>query len=80
MNDIRRAEPETAGLSSMRLERIGDWMKRYVDEGKLPWAMAAIVREGAVVYREAAGLADVEAGRAIFPAMLSAASTRCPSR
>ena len=66
MTDIRRAEPEAVGLSSMRLDRVGDWMKRYVDEGKLPWAMTAIVREGALVYREAAGLADVEAGRAIF--------------
>ncbi|MCE2519722.1 MAG: beta-lactamase family protein [Alphaproteobacteria bacterium] len=67
MTDIQKAEPETAGLSSMRLERVGDWMRRYVDEGKLPWAMTAIIREGALVYREAAGLADVEAGRAIFP-------------
>lgn len=67
MTDIHRAEPEAVGLSSMRLDRVGDWMKRYVDEGKLPWAMTAIVREGVLVYREATGLADVEAGRDIFP-------------
>ena len=67
MTDIQRAEPEAVGLSSARLERIGDWMKRHVDEGRLPWAMTAVVREGALVYRQAAGLADVEAGRAIFP-------------
>ena len=67
MNDPHRADPEKAGLSSMRLERVGKWMTRYVDEGKLPWAMTAIIREGALVYHEAVGLADVEAGRPIFP-------------
>ncbi len=58
--------PESVGLSSARLARIDAWMQRYVDEGKLPWAMTAVVRHGELAFLGMAGLADVEAGRPVF--------------
>jgi CubicO group peptidase (beta-lactamase class C family) len=57
------ARPETVGLSRDRLARLDDWMKRYVDAGKLPGMMTAIARRGEVVDWRMYGHADVEAGR-----------------
>tara|TARA_B100000676_G_C18083603_1_gene853182 strand:- start:1160 stop:2350 length:1191 start_codon:yes stop_codon:yes gene_type:complete len=54
-------------LDSARLDRLRPWMARYVEAGKLPWAMTAVVRHGHVAFQDQIGLADVEAGRAITP-------------
>lgn len=59
------SRPEAVGLSGERLGRITGWMRRYVDEGKLPWAMTVVARHGEIAWRDGAGLADVGAGRAI---------------
>ena len=67
MNESNQTHPESVGLSSTRLDRLNAWMQRYVDEGRLPWAMIAVIREGQLAFQGSAGLADVEAGRAIFP-------------
>lgn len=55
------ARPETVGLSRDRLARIDDWMKRYVDAGKLPGMMTVIARHGHVVDWRSYGYRDVEA-------------------
>lgn len=57
------ARPGDVGLSAERLARIGAWMRGYVDAGKLPCAMTLVARRGEVVFFEAQGLADVEAGK-----------------
>ncbi|MBC6439163.1 MAG: beta-lactamase family protein [Rhodospirillales bacterium] len=67
MTDLPTTSPETVGMASARLDRIRPWMQGYVDAGKLPWAAAAIIRHGQVVWRDQVGLADVAAGRAITP-------------
>ena len=54
--------PESAGFSSTRLERIDAHMNGYVEQGKLAGITAAIARRGQLVYRQAFGLADREAG------------------
>ena len=52
--------PETMGFSTDRLENITKWMKRYVDDGKLPGAQTLVARGGRVVYSNWTGFADIE--------------------
>ena len=56
------AEPESVGLSSERLKRIGVGMRRLIDDGKIPGTVSLVARRGKVVHFEANGLRDVEAG------------------
>jgi CubicO group peptidase (beta-lactamase class C family) len=60
-------EPESLGLSTDRLARIGGWMERYVGSGKLPGCLTAVMRRGALVYFECRGMADLETSRAVVP-------------
>jgi len=55
--------PEDVGLDSGRLEKITPWMQGYVDDGKLPGALTAVVRRNKLVYLETAGMMDVEAAK-----------------
>jgi CubicO group peptidase (beta-lactamase class C family) len=59
------ARPETVGLSSERLARIDDWMKRYVDAGKLPGMMTVIARRGQTVDWRMHGSMALEAGKPV---------------
>ena len=54
------APPEAVGLDSSRLSRISDWMRRYVDEGKLPGMLAMVARRDKVVFMDWCGSRDVE--------------------
>ena len=55
--------PEEAGFAAGRLDRIGAVMQGYVDEGKLPGAIATVARHGRIVYRERFGMMDVEVAK-----------------
>ncbi len=48
-----------------RLGRLGDWMRRYVDQGKLPGMLTMVARNGEVVFLEGYGWRDVEAQQPI---------------
>src|SRR4051794_23218220 len=52
------ARPEAVGLSSARLERLAQAIKRDVDQGRMPGAVVAIARKGKLAYYEAFGFAD----------------------
>ena len=58
---LPRARPESVGMSSARLARIGETLKADVDKGKLPGAVVAVARNGKLVYYEAIGWRDKEA-------------------
>ena len=62
---LARTEPESLGLSSGRLARIDGWMDGYVDSGKLPGCLTAVMRRGELVYFECRGMADPDSGRAV---------------
>lgn len=62
-DELPRVLPETAGMSSTRLERLSNKMQTYVARGQLPGAIAMVARRGHVVQFEAFGMMDVEAGR-----------------
>ena len=53
--------PESLGLSSSRLDRVADYLKEYVDSGKLPGYLVVVARHGQPVYLHRYGLRDVEA-------------------
>jgi CubicO group peptidase (beta-lactamase class C family) len=59
--DLPRTPPESVGMSSERLARIGVAMQRYVDRGEVPGVVTLVARKGQVVHFEAVGYSDVEA-------------------
>ncbi len=60
--EMPTALPEEAGMSSEHLDRLSSVLQGYVDEGRLPGAVALVARDGYVVYEEAFGQLDREAG------------------
>lgn len=59
---LPRAAPETVGLSSARLARIGEVLNADVARGRIPGAVVAIARHGKLAYFEAFGFRDKAAG------------------
>ncbi|MFL6582072.1 MAG: serine hydrolase domain-containing protein [Burkholderiales bacterium] len=59
------ATPESVGMSGQRLARIGEAFKKEIDQGKLPGAVMLVARKGKLVYSEAVGFQDKEAGKPI---------------
>jgi len=57
--------PEKIGLSSERLSRIDTVLNQYVKEGKLPGAVAMVIRHGKVGYFKSFGLKDIEGKKAM---------------
>ena len=53
--------PAACGLDAARLTRIDDWMRRYVDGGRFPFAATLIARKGAIAWASHYGQDDVEA-------------------
>lgn len=47
--------PEQVGLSSVRLARIGDWMQRHVEAGRMSGMSVLVNRRGQSAYFDAAG-------------------------
>src|SRR5919204_136410 len=52
------ATPESVGLSSTRLQRLADAIRRDVEQGSMPGAVVVIARHGKLVYHEAFGFVD----------------------
>lgn len=60
---LKMAKPESVGMSSERLQRIEDTMKRYIDDEYLAGTVTLVARKGKVVHFEAQGFSDVENAR-----------------
>src|SRR3954467_10328840 len=57
-------KPETVGMSSARLARLDEGMKRrYVDGGYLPGMLTYVYRKGELVHTAICGHIDLERGR-----------------
>jgi CubicO group peptidase (beta-lactamase class C family) len=56
------AKPEEVGLSTERLQRIGQVLNREIEQGKLPGAVVVVARKGRVAYFESFGFRDKAAG------------------
>jgi CubicO group peptidase (beta-lactamase class C family) len=59
------ASPESVGMSAPKLAHIGDAFKKEIDQGKLPGAVFLVARKGKLVYSEAIGFQNKEAGKPI---------------
>ncbi|HVH81525.1 MAG TPA: serine hydrolase domain-containing protein [Stellaceae bacterium] len=60
------AKPETVGMSSARLKRLDEVMKRrYVDGGYLPGLLTYVYRKGQLVHTGMCGQMDIERGKAM---------------
>ena len=57
-SSIQRASPESAGMSSARLERITAVFEQEVAAKRLPGAVALVARKGKLVYARAFGVRD----------------------
>ena len=59
--EISTASPESVGMSSARLARLEDHLKRnYIDSGRFPGTQTLVYRRGKVVHSAVQGFADVE--------------------
>ena len=56
---IPAVQAETVGMSSQRLERIAQLNRRYVDEGRIPGVLTAVLRSGKLVHQSATGTRSV---------------------
>lgn len=56
------ASPESVGMSSERLTMIEKALQAEIDQGRMPGAVVAIARRGKLVYYEAFGYLDKDAG------------------
>jgi CubicO group peptidase (beta-lactamase class C family) len=54
---------ESVGFSSQRLDRIAPAMQSYIDQGKLAGTLTLVARNGKIIYLNAQGMQDKEAGK-----------------
>ncbi len=59
------ASPESVGMSTERLGRIDAMLRQAVKEGQVPGVVALVARRGKIVFHEAYGMADNQAGKAM---------------
>jgi len=59
---LPRARPESVGMSSERLARIGPVINAHIEKNHLPGMVVAVARKGKLVYYEAFGWRDKQAG------------------
>ncbi len=58
---LPNAKPESVGVSSERLARLGEGMRSLVDQGRLAGVLTMVARHGKVIEFEAAGKRDIAA-------------------
>lgn len=65
--ELPAAKPESVGLSSERLERIGRAVQHSIDENRIAGAVTLVSRRGRVVWFKGQGMMDREAGKPMRP-------------
>jgi len=60
---LTSASPESAGMSTERLNRIDAMCKASVKDGDVPGIVALVARNGKIVFHEAYGMADNQSNR-----------------
>jgi CubicO group peptidase (beta-lactamase class C family) len=62
-DDLPRAKPEEVGVSTERLHRIDEVIRRHIDDRHITGAVTLVARKGRVIHFEAQGLMDLESKR-----------------
>jgi hypothetical protein len=65
--ELPRAKPESVGMSSERLERIGAAIQRNIDDKRIAGAVALVMRRDRVVWFKPQGMMDHEAAKPMQP-------------
>ncbi len=60
-------KPESVGLSSERLDRIGGVVQKDIDDKRIAGAVSLVMRHGQVAWFKAQGMSDREAGKPMRP-------------
>src|SRR5262245_37002729 len=60
-DDLPRAKPEEVGISTERLHRVDEVIRRHIDNRHIAGAVTLVARKGRVVHFEAQGLKDLQA-------------------
>ena len=66
-SDLPTTKPEQVGLSSERLERIGQVLRVDVERGRIPGAVVVVARKGRVASVQAVGFRDKANGAPMTP-------------
>jgi len=64
-SELPRSTPDAAGFSSAGLERVTAALQTHIDAGDIAGVVAAVMRDGELVYAEALGQRDLESGDAM---------------
>ncbi len=64
---LQPADPASFGMDPAKLELVTTRLQRHIDDGDIPGVVAAVARDGKLVYFEALGQYDLENGRAMRP-------------
>lgn len=64
---LPQANPEDAGFSSSRLDRIKPVLHKYVDDKKLPGLISMVARKGKLVHLHSYGVMDLETKKPMQP-------------
>ena len=65
--ELSVANPESVGLSTERLARIGAAVQRSIDEKRIAGAVTLVARRGHIAWLKAQGMMDREAGKPMEP-------------
>ena len=65
--DLPTGKPESLGLSSERLERIGAAVQHDIDDRRIAGAVTLVIRHGHVAWFKSQGMMDREAGKPMRP-------------
>lgn len=65
--ELQPADPASAGMDAAKLELVTDRLQQHIDDGDIPGVVAAVARDGKLVYFEALGQYDLENGREMRP-------------
>src|ERR1035437_9992305 len=65
--DLPSGKPESVGLSSERLERIGTSVRRDIDDKRFAGAVTVVIRHGHVAWLKSQGTVGRESGKPMLP-------------
>ena len=65
--ELQPADPASAGMDAAKLELVTARLQQHIDDGDIPGVVAAVARDGKLVYFEALGQYDLENGRDMRP-------------